>query len=130
MTIIFPIVQIALAVYFLVGAIGGKNKIFDPRFVKDGKEKVYKKAMRIMFGVTGGLMIALGGINLAAGFLPQDEAMVKLFSTLNLVLGIAVLTSIVVMFVARTLFMDKAKREAAFKHTAPRAAFYFDEDEK
>jgi len=62
MTIIFPIVQIALAVYFLVGAIGGKNKIFDPRFVKDGKEKVYKKVMRIMFGVTGGLMIALGTV--------------------------------------------------------------------
>lgn len=125
------ILEVGIGVYFLVGAIGGKYKIFSPKFLKEGKEALYKKILRIVYAIAALFMILLG---VALGIASLSEEGSATFSTMSVIGTIATvgaLTSLVAIFAVSLFFIDRKKKNANLgRSTAPRAAFYFDEDEK
>ncbi len=124
------LLQLAVAAYLIVGAITGKNKVFTSRFIKEEKKDVYKKWMRILFGVAGGLLATLSGVNITASLLPQESALWGTLSVASTVLGIAVLTALLAMFVLNQCVQDREKKNQPVRHVAPRAAFYFEDEEE
>lgn len=124
------ILEAGIGVYFLIGAIGGKYKIFAPKFLKEGKEELYKKVLRIVYAVAGIFMLLLGVALAVASLEGEGTALYQAMSTLGTVATIGSLTSLVGIFVVANLFIDKKKKTASVgRSTAPRAAFYFDDDE-
>lgn len=125
----FVILQGGLAIYLIFMVAKGTSKLFTNAYVKDGKEAQYKKTMRVGLLVVAGMMIVLAVINyLAAGY-PAGDPMLAVLSTWNVAFAVLVLTTLlVILFLLRRL-QDKEKRQRLATGKAPRAAFYFDEEE-
>ena len=125
------ILEVGIGVYFLIGAIGGKYKIFAPSFVKKGKEALFKTILRIVYAIAGVFMILLGGALGAASLMDESAAAYGAVSVLGTVATVGALTSLLALFVLSLIFIDRKKKQAAIaRPTAPRAAFFFDEDEE
>ncbi len=152
----FNIILLALALYVLVVAIRGKGRLYDTKFIKDGKEKEYVKAIRIVYLFMSIVMILNSAANIISdiyytdnesfaamrakgmgvlSFLTQDV----LFVLSMVFLGLVVVSLVVLVVVSRK-FIDKEKQQAGMQaqrgsysdprqqgHILPVSAFEFDE---
>lgn len=131
MAIFSILFQVAVGVYMLYGAITGKNKLFELRFPKEGKKELYRKWTRIIFAAAGVLLLLMAGITILGNVLPEGHPAVSPLGVVLLVLSFTALTALLVLLALRLIWTDrKAQASRVGRGTAPRAAFFFDEEEK
>ncbi len=122
--------ELALAAYLFILAIRGKGRIIENPYIKKGKEAQYKKIARIGLFSLAGLLVLLGGVGVAAGNISQESPAWDIIGPANFVISILVLTAMMALFLILRAMQDKEKRKNVGKPPAPRAAFFFDEEER
>ncbi len=128
--IAWSLFQFFLAAYLLYGAIRGTYKIFTHRFIKKGKEELYKKWMRICFLLASLGLIFLGIMGILAIGRTDTDPMFMVYGNISLYVSIFTLTVLFAMFILNQAVTDRAKKNAIAQHVAPRAAFFFDDEEE
>lgn len=123
------VVEFVVAVYLLFAAAKGTSRIFTSPFTKKGMEARYKKTGRIGFVVIGLLVLGLTIINVYALMLEEASPVWETLTTISTTFTFVVLTALLALFFLLNRMHDKQKKNAAPRHVAPRAAFYFDEEE-
>ncbi|MDL2218368.1 hypothetical protein LJC27_06880 [Christensenellaceae bacterium OttesenSCG-928-M15] len=149
------VIQAAVAAYLIYTAIRGKSKLFNSPYIKEGMEEKYKKTGRVGVLIIAGALIVVAILNvlvnvkledvqtyladnnivltamedMPAAILPVYETASSLYSVAQVMTAV-VLTGLLALFFIMSRMQDKTKkREAAVRHSAPRAAFYFDDEE-
>lgn len=123
---IMSIFEIGIGGYLLYCAITGKGAIYDDKNVKKDQRAKYRKTMRIFSWILAGLMLPCGILE----YMGATEGAPAWYMTLSNILWGASMVAIVALMVLAIRMTDRNKAGGkAVRHEAPRAAFYFDEDE-
>lgn len=138
---LFSLFQVLIGAYLLYCGVTGKGKIYENTSIKEGMEARYKKHMRIMSLILAPLMLAQAALDYFV--LAKEEVIEGAEQALSAariggwVLWGLTLVALVFLFIFSIKMTDRTKpaatgkNGAAPKSGAPRAAFFFDdEDEK
>jgi|GEM_PF-4329945 len=122
----FSMFELGLGVYMLYCSITNGGQLFKNENIKQGMEEKYHRLVRLFGFILGPMMVALGVVDYLNGT-RQDPALL----TVMYVLWGLTLAGIALLFIFTFRMTDRKKAQAASKpvHSAPRAAFEFDEED-
>lgn len=83
MSNLFDYILIGLSLYVLVSAIVGKGRLFEVGKVKEGKEKEFKKKLRLLYILLGIAMLINSGISFAQQMFYQYNAELGAYETVR-----------------------------------------------
>ena len=83
MSDLFDYLLIGLSLYVLVSAIVGKGRLYEVGKVKEGKEKEFKKVLRILYIVLGIFMLINSGISVVQRMFYQYNAETGVYDTIR-----------------------------------------------
>lgn len=126
----YALIQLGLAAYLIILALRGKGKLFQSPYTKQGKEAQYKKTAQIGLCGIAGLLLALAAVNFIASRYSEGDVALETLGGLNFTLAVLILTALLVVLFLLNRLHDKEKKKMPATRVAPRAAFYFDEEEK
>lgn len=125
------VVQLIAGGYLIFNAIKGKHRTFDLRFPKKDKAPLYRRIARIAFGSAGGLLLLMAAVTIIGNTLPEGHPAISPLGVVLLVMSFLALTILLALLVVRTVMTDRAAQaKGAMRGVAPRAAFFFDEEDK
>lgn len=117
---LLSILYVGAGLYMVISAVTGRGAMYKNENIKEGKEEVFKKTIRICMGAVGLLLLIMGVLDLVS-------VRLGIWETIIWLVGIAIL---IFMMIFTNRMTDKEK----FKSTLNRkpdisAAFEFDEEE-
>lgn len=118
--------QLGLGLYLLYCGISGKGAIYDDKNIKKDQRPKYRKYMRIFSLVISVLMLAGAVVDFVAFSQESPDPAWNTARTVLWATSMVVLIGIIVISVRMT---DRTKSSNPTRHTAPRAAFEFDDEE-
>jgi len=118
--------QLGLGLYLLYCGISGKGAIYDDKNIKKDQRPKYRKYMRIFSFVISVLMLAGAAVDFAIFSQDSPGPALNTARTVLWVASMVVLVGIIVLSVRMT---DRTKSNDPARHTAPRAAFEFEDED-
>lgn len=118
---LLSILYVGAGIYMLVSAITGRGSMYKNENIKEGKEMVFKKTIRVCMGAVGSLLLVMGVLDLVS-------VRLGIWETIIWLVGIAIL---VFMMIFTNRMTDKEKFKSSLSRKPDiSAAFEFDEEEK